>query len=154
MEFLQESANNGSIDTAAIAEYLNSEPVTDAHYYVTACAGCHGNDGSGGRSGESVMGEDAGDIREAINDESAMRYLACLPDADIEAMARFLAGGDGGVDTNDGGTNNDGTNDGGTNDAEDEEDDADTGGGGSGDLPMLVLLAALALLRSGSRGRL
>jgi PKD repeat protein len=139
MQSLQEAANNGSIDTAAIAEYLNSEPVTDEQYYVAACAGCHGDDGSGGRTGENVIGDDAGDIREAINDESAMHYLACLPDSDLEAMARFLAGSSGTDDT-------------GADDSDHEDDsESDSGGGGSGDLPLLALLATLALFRSRPR---
>jgi hypothetical protein len=45
--------------------------------------------------GESVTGDDAGEIAEAIRDESTMRYLACLPGSDIEAMAGFLREGTG-----------------------------------------------------------
>ena len=158
MQFLQEAANNGAVDTIAIAEYLNSEPVTDEQYYVAACAGCHGDDGNGGRTGESVTGDDAGDIREAINDESAMHYLACLPDADLEAMARFLGGTGAGVDTDDDGIDDD--VDGGDDVSLDGTDPLvpdssanDSGGGGSGDLPLLALLAAFGLLKTiGLRG--
>ena len=140
MQFLQEAASNGTIDTAAIAGYLNSEPVSDEQYYVAACAGCHGDDGSGGRTGKRVIGADAGDIRSAINDESAMRYLACLPDEDLEAMARFLGNTGAGVETDDAGVAD-----------EAESDDHKSGGGGSGDLPLLALLAVLGLLRAGGQ---
>ena len=130
MQFLQEIASNGAIDTAAIAEYLNSQLVTGEQYYVTACAGCHGEDGSGGRTGEGVIGEDAGEIREAIHEESTMQYLACLPDADVDAMAQFLA-----TNSTDEPPDDDGTDD------ESGSDDDHSGGGGSGDLPLLALLA-------------
>ncbi len=92
MQFLQPLANDGTIDSVKIAEYLNSQPVTGEQYYVTACAGCHGDDGSGGRTDEDVRGEDASEIIEAIHDEDTMLFLACLPDSDIEAMADFLGG--------------------------------------------------------------
>ena len=137
MQFLQEIASNGTIDTAEIAEYLNSQPVTGEQYYVTACAGCHGEDGSGGRTGESVTGEDAGEIREAIHEESTMQYLACLPDADVDAMARFLAGNNTEVPTDDDDT-----------DDESGSDDNRSGGGGSGDLPLVALLALLAVFKA------
>jgi mono/diheme cytochrome c family protein len=35
---------------------------------LPACAGCHGNDGSGGRVGEGVRGEDGSEIMEAVYD--------------------------------------------------------------------------------------
>jgi len=99
MQFLQALANDGSLDTDMIADYLNSQPVSGEQRYVAACAGCHGDDGSGGRTREGVLGEDAHEIREAIQEEGSMRFLACLPDADIDAIAAYLGGNDGGVDT-------------------------------------------------------
>ena len=66
-----------------------------------------------------------------------MQYLACLPDADIDAMAQFLAGNSTEVATNDDDT-----------DDESGSDDDHSGGGGSGDLPLLALLAAFGLLKA------
>jgi uncharacterized protein (TIGR03382 family) len=91
MQFLQGMAD-GDIDT--IAEYLNSRDASGEQRYVATCAGCHGNDGSGGRVGEDVRGESAGETWEAIGEESEMHYLACMPDSDIDAIAAFLGGGD------------------------------------------------------------
>ena len=62
-----------------------------------------------------------------------MRFLACLPDTDIDSIAAFLRGSDSGVDSDD--------------DDEDDEDDFKRSGGGSGDLPFLLLLGAFALSR-------
>ena len=120
MQFLQPLANDGTIDTAKIAEYLNSQPVSGEQYYVTACAGCHGDDGSGGRTREDVTGEDAGEIIEAIHDESTMRFLGCLPDSDIEAMADFLRGA-GHDDDDDEEDDEEGDHDRDNDDDEDEE---------------------------------
>jgi MYXO-CTERM domain-containing protein len=75
-----------------IAEYLNSQPASGEQRYVAACAGCHGNDGHGGRVDQGVRGEDAGDIREAIHEERGMTFLSCLPASDLELMAAFLGG--------------------------------------------------------------
>lgn len=83
----------GQID--AIAVYLNSQAPTGEQLYIANCAGCHGNDGRGGRVDEGVLGEDAEDIREAIREEADMAYLACLGASDIERMALFLGGDDG-----------------------------------------------------------
>lgn len=116
MEFLQNLVTTGSIDVAAIAEYLNSQPVTGEQRYVTACAGCHGDDGSGGRTREGVTGEDAHEIWEAIGEEHTMQFLACLPDSDVAAMADFLGGDD--DDERD-------TDDDGIKDSEDPDDDND-----------------------------
>ncbi len=91
MQFLQALANDGTVDAQQLAEYLNSQPVTGEQRYVTACAGCHGDDGSGGRTREGVIGDDAEEIREAIYDERTMQFLGCLPDSDIDAIAAFLA---------------------------------------------------------------
>jgi PKD repeat protein len=79
-------------DIEAIAGYLNSRDADGGQRYVTACAGCHGNDGRGGRVDEGVRGEDTGDIREAIEEERTMRFLSCLPSSDVQLMAAHLAG--------------------------------------------------------------
>jgi PKD repeat protein/heme-degrading monooxygenase HmoA len=79
----------------SIAGYLNSREATGEQRYVTGCAGCHGNDGRGGRVDEGVRGAGAGDIREAIHDAQAMAYLACLPASDVESIAVFLGAGGG-----------------------------------------------------------
>lgn len=79
-------------EIGAIAAYLNSHAANGEQRYVTGCAGCHGNDGRGGRVDEGVRDEDAGDIREAIHEEREMAYLACLPAADVESIAGFLNG--------------------------------------------------------------
>ena len=80
----------GESDIALLAEYLNSRDTGGEQRYVTACAGCHGNEGSGGRTGEDVYGESAAEILEAIYDESEMRYLACMPESDIVQIADYL----------------------------------------------------------------
>lgn len=92
MEFLQDLVNSGAVDVDAIADYLNSRNVSNEHRYVTACAGCHGNDGSGGRTRESVLGESAADIHEYIVKERDMQFLSCLPEVDLVQMAIFLGG--------------------------------------------------------------
>jgi PKD repeat protein len=79
-------------DIEAIAGYLNSRDANGEQRYVTGCAGCHGNDGRGGRVDEGVRGEDAGDIREAIEEERTMRFLSCLPSSDVQLMAAHLTG--------------------------------------------------------------
>jgi PKD repeat protein len=123
MQFLQQHLSDGTVDVTRLAEYLNSRSLTGEQFYVTACAGCHGTDGSGGRTGEEVHGEDAYEIWEAIRDESAMRYLACLPDSDIEAISAFLGAHDG-DDDDDSDSDHDYDGDG-LNDDEDEDDDND-----------------------------
>ena len=115
MQFLQALVSDGSIDVEQMADYLNSQDVNGEQRYVTACAGCHGGDGSGGRTHEGVLGEDAHEIREAIGDEETMRFLACLPDSDIDAMGTFLGGDDSEIDTDDDGIK----------DHEDDDDDND-----------------------------
>jgi PKD repeat protein len=124
MQFLQTLANDGSIDSEKLADYLNSREVTGEQYYVTACAGCHGEDGSGGRVGESVIGDDAGDIREAIREESTMQFLACLPDSDIQAMAVFLGESIGEPqDSDDDGVSDDDEHENGTDPMDSDSDD-------------------------------
>jgi mono/diheme cytochrome c family protein len=129
MQFLQSLANDGSVDAEQIAAYLNSQSVTGEQRYVTACAGCHGNDGQGGRTSEAVVGESANEIHEAIREEGSMRFLACLPDSDIDSIAIFLGGSDGAAD-------------------DDDEDESERdSGGGSGELPFLLMLGVFGLRR-------
>ena len=97
----------------SLAEYLNSEPTSGERRYVTTCAGCHGNSGEGGRVGEDVYGESAHETWEAIWEESEMRYLACMPEDDIHAIADYLAEMDDDYD------------DDGIRDDEDDDDDND-----------------------------
>jgi len=92
MQFLQGNLTEAEIDM--MAEYLNSRDASGEQRYVTTCAGCHGDDGSGGRTGEDVHGESADETWEAIYDEEEMNYLACMPRSDIDAIAGFLAGRD------------------------------------------------------------
>ena len=110
MQFLQ-GMPEAEID--AIAEYLNSRDTSGEQRYVTTCAGCHGIDGSGGRTDEDVHGDSAGEIWEAIYDEDEMAYLACMPRSDIDAIAAFLARHDDDFD------------DDGIDDDEDMDDDGD-----------------------------
>lgn len=133
MQFLQALVNDGTIDAGLIADYLNSQSVSGEQRYVAACAGCHGDDGSGGRTREDVRGESAHETREAIREEGSMRFLACLPDSDIDAVTLYLGGSTGGA--------------GGRDDSHDDDDDDDKRGGGAGDLPLLLMLGLLGLRR-------
>jgi mono/diheme cytochrome c family protein len=110
MQFLQ-GLTEADID--AIAEYLNSRDASGEQRYVATCAGCHGDNGSGGRTGEDVHGDSADEIWEAIYDEEEMAYLACMPRSDIDSIAGFLAGLDDDFD------------DDGIDDDEDMDDDGD-----------------------------
>lgn len=110
MQFLQ-GLIEAEID--AMAEYLNSRDTTGEQRYVTTCAGCHGNNGSGGRTGEDVHGESAEETWEAIEDEEEMRYMACMPESDIVAISDFLM------------TFDDDYDDDGINDDDDHDDDND-----------------------------
>ena len=111
MQFLQGLSET---EINSIADYLNSRETSAEQRYVTTCAGCHGNDGSGGRVDEDVHGDTASETFEAIAEDSEMHYLACMPETDIVAIAEFLAGFD---DDND----NDGI-------ADDEDVDDDNDG--------------------------
>lgn len=125
MQFLQALASDGTIDAQQLADYLNSQSVSGEQRYVAACAGCHGDDGSGGRTRESVLGESAHETREAIREERAMYFLDCLPDSDIDAMTEFLGGSTGGDSS-------------GSRSSADD-DDRDSGGGAGGWLSLLLL---------------
>jgi PKD repeat protein len=100
---------NQSLSTTAIdaiAGYLNSRDVSGEQRYVTACAGCHGNDARGGRTGERVTGAGSNSIHEGIREVRAMQYLNCMTDGDVSAVSAYLkslqssgdgsSGGDGG----------------------------------------------------------
>ena len=102
---------NTEID--ALADYLNSADTSGEQRYVATCAGCHGNDGSGGRVDEDVYGESASETWEAIEEESEMHYLACMPRDDIDLIVDFLRDVD--MDHDDDGIPDD----------EDEDDDND-----------------------------
>ncbi len=110
MQHLQ-GLTNPEVD--ALADYLNSVDTSGERRYVATCAGCHGNDGSGGRVDEDVHGDSANETWEAIEEESEMRYLACMPNDDIDLISDFLRGLDGDND------------DDGIEDDEDEDDDND-----------------------------
>jgi mono/diheme cytochrome c family protein len=113
-------------DIADLATYLNSRDATGEQRYVTACAGCHGADGSGGRSHENVMGEDAHETREAIREERDMRFLACMPDLDIAAITSFLTDAEGDNDHDGIGDDDDDDDDNdGIKDDDDDDDDGD-----------------------------
>jgi mono/diheme cytochrome c family protein len=80
----------GDAESAELATYLNSQAVTGEQRYVTTCAGCHGVDGSGGRSQISVLGLGAGATAAAIVNVNEMDFLACLPDSDVTEIEDFL----------------------------------------------------------------
>ncbi len=129
MQFLQGVLSDADIE--ALSDYLNSTATDGEQRYVTTCAGCHGPTGSGGRVGEDVRGDSAGEIAEAIGEESEMRYLSCLSDSDIGDIAAFLAATDGGGD----------------DDNPEESDDSDGSGGIGGSGPwLLILLAAVTTM--------
>lgn len=128
MQFLQ-GLTEAEIDE--IAGYLNSRDARGEQRYVTTCAGCHGNDGSGGRVGEDVHGDSAGETWEAIFDEEAMNYLACMPRSDIDAIADFLAGLD--DDNDDDGIRDDDDDDDDNDGIKDDDDDDDDNDGRSDD---------------------
>lgn len=130
---------NQSLSTSAvdaIAGYLNSRSVTGEQRYVTACAGCHGNDAGGGRTGQAVRGAGTGGIHEGIAEASAMKYLSCLPDADVNQVSTYLktlgsgGGGSGGNEDGEGG-----------------------GGGGAMDIALLAAVALLGLFVARRRAR-
>jgi MYXO-CTERM domain-containing protein len=105
----------------AIAGYLNSRTANGEQRYVSTCAGCHGNDGRGGRVDGSVRGESASEITEAIREKRAMQFLDCLSSSDIQLTASFLGSGTSG------------------------DDDGNDGGGGGGGTSGTTLLGLLAL---------
>jgi len=128
MQFLQGFT---APDIDLLAEYLNSQDTDGERRYVTTCAGCHGNDGSGGRTDEDVHGESADETWEAISDESEMHYLACMPRSDIDVIADFLRGFD--DDFDDDGIRDDDDDDDDNDGIHDDDDDDDDNDGRSDD---------------------
>ncbi len=128
MQFLQ-GLTEAEIEM--MAEYLNGRDTSGERRYVTTCAGCHGNDGSGGRVGEDVHGESAEETWEAIYDEDEMNYMACMPRSDIEAIADFLGGHD--DDFDDDGIRDDDDDDDDNDGIRDDDDDDDDNDGRSDD---------------------
>jgi PKD repeat protein len=129
MQFLQ-GLLEAEID--ALAEHLNTLDASGEQRYVTTCAGCHGDNGRGGRVGEGILGDSAHETLEAIAEESEMRYLACMPESDFVAIAGFLQGM---ADDND------------IDDDDEDDDDDGRDGGGAISLPFLTLLLLLGLAR-------
>ena len=128
MQFLQ-GLTDAEIEM--MAEYLNSGDSSGERRYVTTCAGCHGNDGSGGRVDEDLHGESAEETWEAISDEDEMNYMACMPRSDIEAIADFLGGYD--DDFDDDGIRDDDDEDDDNDGIRDDDDDDDDNDGRSDD---------------------
>ena len=113
----------------AMADYLNSVETSGERRYVATCAGCHGNDGSGGRVDEDVHGDSASETWEAIAEEREMRYLACMPREDIDLISDFLRGLD--DDNDDDGIPDDDDEDDDNDGIPDDEDDDDDNDGRS-----------------------
>ena len=90
MQFLKGVLSAAQIQS--ISDFLNLGTVTGQQRYITACAGCHGADARGGRTGDSVRGASAGDTSEAIDEDRDMRFLSCLPSSDINAIGTYLRG--------------------------------------------------------------
>jgi PKD repeat protein len=127
MQFLQ---GLSEAEIGELAEYLNSEETSGQQRYVSTCAGCHGDNGSGGRVDEDVHGDEAHETFEAIAEESEMQYLACMPDSDIEAITAFLMTMD--DDYDDDGIDDDEDHDD-DNDGIDDDDDSDDDNDGVSD---------------------
>jgi PKD repeat protein len=128
MQFLQ---GLGEAEIVSIAEYLNSRETSGERRYVATCAGCHGNNGSGGIVGEDVHGDSAAETFEAVAEESEMRYLACMPESDIFVISDFLMGMD--DDNDDDGIADDEDMDDDNDGVVDEEDSDDDNDGVSDD---------------------
>jgi PKD repeat protein len=127
MQFLQTLSED---EIQSLADYLNSEPISGERRYVSTCAGCHGDSGEGGRVGEGVRGDSAHETWEAIREEREMRYLACMPEDDIDVIAVYLAGHD---------------------DERESFDSEPRSGGGAPGAPLLLLLLMIALARRAYR---
>lgn len=88
MQFLQGVYTAAQIED--VSAFLNSRPLSGRQRFVTTCAGCHGNDASGGRVGEDVRGRDADRIRRALAEVPQMGFINCLPNTDIELIGGYL----------------------------------------------------------------
>ncbi len=67
--------------------------------YVQYCAGCHGSDGQGTAFGPDIQGESAGEVVEVTrsgDDEMPGFDSSVISDADLEALAAYVAGLPGG----------------------------------------------------------
>ena len=91
MRFLQGALSAAQI--RSISDFLNSDTATGQQRYLTTCAGCHGADARGGRTGQNVRGATAVEIYDAIEEIDRMRFLSCLPSSDINAIGMYLRGG-------------------------------------------------------------
>ncbi len=104
------------------ASIVPPAPNDGAQLYRDFCAGCHGDDGSGGTSDESVIGASASEIMEAIDEEEEMRFLqGLLNETQIKAIADFLGGDE--DDDDDGHDDEDDHDDDEEDDEEHEEDE-------------------------------
>lgn len=65
-------------------------PTTGQELYDTNCASCHGPKAGPAGADGSVVGESAGDIREAIEEEPEMQYLSTLTPSEIFSIAIYL----------------------------------------------------------------
>ncbi|MEL7450666.1 MAG: PKD domain-containing protein [Pseudomonadota bacterium] len=91
MQFLQGVYTTAQLQ--AVSDFLNSQlPVEAQRRFVTTCAGCHGNDASGGRVNEDIRGRDLERILRALSREPEMAYLDCLPIApDLSQIGAWLS---------------------------------------------------------------
>jgi len=68
------------------------DAVSGASLFATNCALCHGADAKGmSGNGPNIVGEGAGDIRDAIGEVGAMGSLSSLTDAQLTDIAAWLA---------------------------------------------------------------
>jgi len=90
MNFLSNTLS--AADIQAIADFLaiTAPPETPKAKYESYCGSCHGMDAQGGSSDKNVVGDDKGDIKDAIEDEDEMNFLDFLTDSDIEDIADYL----------------------------------------------------------------
>ncbi len=126
MQFMQGMFSGADVD--AISTWMNRAAVSGEERYATACASCHGADGSGGFAGEDIRGE-GNDLVKAIADEESMQFLSCLPASDVNEIADFLG-----------------------REIEDTDDNSSGGTGTSGPV-FLLLLSSVALLMRRQRLR-
>lgn len=91
MQFLQGVYTTNQLQS--VSDFLNSMPPVDGQRrFVTACAGCHGGDASGGRVDKDIRGEDLERILRALSREPEMAYLNCLPiSPDLGQIGAYLS---------------------------------------------------------------
>ena len=61
------------------ARSKTSRLVTGEQFYVAACAGCHGDTGGSGRTGEEVRGEDADTDNDGVSDGDEVTLFGTDP---------------------------------------------------------------------------